>query len=654
MNKKIFAVVLSLLIFFVGIADEVAQKKEAVIGVLAFRSKSQTLQEWEPLAHYLNTKIPTHHFSIRPLSYAEFNNAAKSNELDFMFTNPEHYIYLSAKYDASRMATLIRAKVEDKALTEFGGVIIARSNRDDIQNINDLREKRIAAVDELSLGGYLAQRVMLSENGIDIAEESKIFFTDMPHDKVVYSVQKGLADAGFIRTGVLEKMAKEGKIKRSDFKIIHPIVNGFPLSRSTHLYPEWPFASSNSVDRTLANQVGIALLNLPHGSQIAKTAGYYGWNIPLSYEGIRFMMQKLRIKPYDTPPRFSLKDVIRQYDLKIMIGLGLIIVFLMVITLRMRRLTHSLFEQSAVLEKQIEIIKQNENKLRLSSSVFHNSQDGIIITDAEKTIIDVNEAFTQLTGYGREEVIGKKPILFRSEIHEQSFYEQMDKELSEQGRWRGEIWDRKKSGEIYAEFLRIDSVYDSNGKLENYIGIVSDVTEDKKRQELLQQLANYDPLTNLPNRHLFMTLAEQMIAISKRKKTKTAIAFLDLDGFKPINDNYGHDMGDTILKKVAIRLEEQMRKSDTAARIGGDEFILLMSDVKDRLEIDPLLERILLALGQPFYEKGITIKIGASIGVALYHDDGVEIETLIRYADSAMYHSKDMGRNRVTHYAILP
>ncbi|MDD5717022.1 MAG: diguanylate cyclase [Sulfuricurvum sp.] len=650
MRKIVFAVVLSLLFPFYAIVQAKEPKQEAVIGVLAFRSKTQTLQEWEPLASYLDSRIPTHHFIIRPLSYAEFNEAAKADELDFAFTNPEHYIYLSAKYNVSRMATLIRAKVEGKALTEFGGVILARSNRSDIKDIDDLRGKKIAAVDELSLGGYLAQRVMLNENGIDIAAESDIRFTDMPHDKVVYLVQKGLADAGFVRTGLLEKMAKEGKIRRSDFKIIHPVSDGFPLALSTALYPEWPFSSSKKADRILANQVGVALLNLPHGSQIAGAAGYCGWNIPLSYEGIRDMMQRLRIKPYDTPPKFSFKDVIRQYDLIIMIGLGMIILFLIVISVKMRRLSLSSQNQSNILKEQLEIIQKNENKLRLSSSVFHNSQDGIIIADAQKVIIDVNEAFTALTGYEKEEVIGKKPIILRSGVHLPSFYLQMNEDLETRGTWRGEIWNRKKNGELYAQFLRIDSVYDSAGKLENYIGIVSDVTENKKEQELLQHLANYDPLTNIPNRHLFMSLAEQMVALSKRKDTKTVIAFLDLDGFKPINDQYGHDMGDVILKKVAARLGEQMRESDTVARMGGDEFILLMSDVKARTEVRPLLERILKALQEPFFEKGITIKIGASIGVAFYPDDGEDIETLIRYADSAMYRSKDEGRNRITYY----
>ncbi len=627
----------------------VADKKDAVIGVLAFRSKADTLSEWQPLADYLNNKIQTHSFTIRPLSYAEFNQAAASDELDFMFTNPEHYIYLSAKYDASRMATLIRANMGGKELTEFGGVIIARSDRNDIKTLADIKGKNIAAVDELSLGGYLAQRVLLKKNGIDIGKESAIEFTDMPHDKVVYVVESGSADVGFIRSGVLEKMAKEGKIKRDDFKIIHSMGN-FPQALSTPLYPEWPFASSKHTDRVLANQVGVALLNLPYGSEITKSAGYYGWNIPLSYEGIRSMMQELRIKPYDTSPEFSLVDVAQKYALYIILAMSGVIALLIFLITHMRHLTSSLGHKSQSLEEQITIVQENEKYLRRSASVFHNLSEGIVITDPKKVIIDVNEAFCELTGYAKEEVIGQKPIILRSGIHDKQFYDELNESIEKNGMWRGEIWNKRKNGERYAEYLRVNTVYDEKGNVENYIGIFSDITETLKRQEQLHRMANYDPLTNLPNRHLFMTLADQILSLSKRKNTKVIISFLDLDGFKEVNDLHGHEVGDHILREVAGRLEKQLRQSDAIARIGGDEFVIVFSDIKDMDDVHPLYERILGALKEPFKIGEISIIIGASIGAALYPDHGEEIEVLVRHADAAMYRSKANGRNRITFF----
>jgi diguanylate cyclase (GGDEF)-like protein/PAS domain S-box-containing protein len=651
MIKTLFTIFVTLHILFVSSwgQSEPNEKPTSVIGVLAFRSKADTLKEWQPLAEYLNTKIPTHRFTILPLTYAEFNDAAASDKLDFMFTNPEHYIYLSAKYGSSRMATLIRANIGGKELTEFGGVIIVRSDRNDIQKLSDLRGKEIAAVDELSLGGYLAQRVLLKQNGMDITKESTIQFTDMPHDKVVYIVESGSADAGFIRSGVLEKMAKEGKIDRNDFKILHQRAN-FPQMLSTQLYPEWPFASSKNTDRYLANKVAVALLNLPYGSEITTSAGYYGWNIPLSYEEIRMMMQSLRIKPYDTVPPFSLRDVIQRYALFIILLLSSGIALLIFLFTNMRRLANRLHTKSESLKNQITVVQEHEKSLRRAAGVFHNSREGIVITDPNKIIIEVNEAFCELTGYTREESIGEKPLILRSGKHDQPFYNQLDEAINTTGTWRGEIWNKKRNGELYAEFLRIDTVRGRNGEVENYIGIFSDITEHKQRQEQLHHMANYDPLTNLPNRNLFMTLAEQILSFSKRKKSKAVVSFLDLDGFKNVNDKHGHDVGDNVLRQVSHRLEKELRQSDAIARIGGDEFVIIFCDVNSMDDVQPLFERILNTLKEPFLVNGNLMNIGVSIGAAFYPDHGEEIESLVRHADAAMYHSKENGRNQVTYY----
>lgn len=650
MLKPIFTLLIAIVLFspFVAYGREMV-KREVLIGVLAFHSKEETLKEWTPLAHYLDEQISSHTFKILPLTYSEFNKAAHSGILDFAFTNPEHYIYLSAKYDITRMATLIRANVGDKPLSEFGGVIIARSERKDIQNLSDLRGKKIAAVDELSLGGYLAQRVLLQKNGIDITKESTIHYTDMPHDKVVYIVGTGSSDVGFIRTGVLERMAKKGKININDFKIIHKI-NNFPQALSTPLYPEWPFAASKTTDRVLANQVGVALLNLPHDSTIAQSGGYYGWNIPLSYEGIRALMQELRIKPYDEVPPFSAVDAIQKYALAIVTVLGSIVVLLSFLMWRLRQMTFSLRDKSKALEEQIFIVQEAQIHLKRAANVFHNSSEGIVITDQSQIIIDVNEAFCELTGYTKDEIIGNKPSILRSYKHEQNFYFRLNEEVKNFGSWRGEIWNKKKNGDEYAELLRIDSVRDAQGNVENYIGIFSDMTESIRRQEELHHMANYDPLTNLPNRNLFMALAEQILSLAKRKNSKAVISFLDLDGFKSVNDQYGHDIGDAILKEVGIRLEKELRQSDVVSRIGGDEFVIIFSDIYQYEDVQPMFERILSVLNEPFAVNGLSIIIGVSIGATLFPDHGEEIEMLIRHADAAMYYSKANGRHQITYY----
>ncbi|MFA6144960.1 MAG: PhnD/SsuA/transferrin family substrate-binding protein [Sulfurimonas sp.] len=627
-----------------------SEKQKVVIGVLAFRSKADTLREWEPLAQYLDKQIPSHTFEIRPFTYKEFNDAAARRELDFAFTNPEHYVYFSVKYNATRIATLIRANVGGNELKEFGGVIIARSDRNDITTLEDLKDKNIAAVDKLSLGGYLAQSTLLLSHGIDVKTDASVSFTDMPHDKVVYVVESGSADAGFIRTGVLEKMAKEGKINRSDFKIIHPQeIKNFPQACSTPLFPEWPFVAFKETDPLLANQVAVVLLSLPRGSKIPKRAGYYGWTIPLAYEGIRQLMENLRVAPFDQAPDFTLNDIVQKYVFHIILTLGSIITILLFLALRLRKVTFTLRDESKELEEQIRIRQETEKYLNRIANVFHNSREGILMTDAKKIIIDVNEAFTELSGYSREEVIGKTPKILRSNRHDPFFYEQIDHLLESEGSWRGEIWNRKKTGQEFAEYLRIDSVRDTNGKIESYIGIFSDITERMNKEEQLHRMVNYDLLTNLPNRYLYMTLAEQMLAYTKRKGTKAIIAFLDLDGFKQVNDRYGHEMGDHILKNASALMEQQLRLSDIIARIGGDEFVLLLSDI-NLDDAETILMRILDSLKEPIIINGVTISIGVSIGATLFPDDCEDIDMLIRHADAAMYRSKASGRNRITYY----
>ncbi|AFV96761.1 MULTISPECIES: sensor domain-containing diguanylate cyclase [unclassified Sulfuricurvum] len=318
-----------------------------------------------------------------------------------------------------------------------------------------------------------------------------------------------------------------------------------------------------------------------------------------------------------------------------------------------RTLNQRLKNESEALQKQIEISQNTEKYLRQIASVFHNSHEGIIITDPHMVILDVNEAYCDMSGYTHEKLIGTKPVILYSNRHAISFYAKMNESLEINGTWRGEVWDKKKSGEEYAKFLRIDSVHSQEGVIEGFVIIVSDITENKKEIEDLEHQANYDALTNLPNRSLFQNVAGQILAQSKRRNTKAIVAFLDLDGFKQINDQYGHTIGDSILKHVSRRLEKQMRQGDIIARLGGDEFVLLLSDINAISESRALLERILFAIKEPYVVNGFSLSIGASIGVAIFPDDKEDIELLIRDADIAMYHSKETGRNKISYFNVL-
>jgi len=287
-----------------------------------------------------------------------------------------------------------------------------------------------------------------------------------------------------------------------------------------------------------------------------------------------------------------------------------------------------------------------EKRLQLSSRIFGDTHDGIIITDYQGIINDVNPAFCNITGYSRDEVLGKKPSILSSGRQSPEFYSDMWMALKEHGHWQGEVWNRRKGGELYAELLTISTLLDDNGKAINYVGVFTDITDSKQQQEKLSLMAHYDILTNLPNRALFVDRFNQAIAHSKRSEHQLAICFLDLDDFKPVNDKYGHDAGDQLLIEVAQRITASIREEDTVSRQGGDEFTLLLNDIESYGQCKNTLERILHALAQPYSIDGNSHKITASIGVTLYPDDNEDIDTLIRHADNAMYQAKQSGKHR--------
>jgi len=286
-----------------------------------------------------------------------------------------------------------------------------------------------------------------------------------------------------------------------------------------------------------------------------------------------------------------------------------------------------------------------EESLRLLARVFSDTHEGITITNSDQIIIDVNPAFCDITGFSREEVIGKNPSILSSGKQGSEFYQGMWQQINEQGHWKGEVWNRKKGGEIYAELLTISVLKDELDNVVNYVGVFTDITSSKQQQEQLSLMAHYDVLTGLPNRALFVDRFTQAIAHSKRTETLLAIFFVDLDKFKPVNDNYGHEVGDKLLIEVAQRITANIREEDTVSRQGGDEFAILLGDIKSISESKKMAQRIHHSLSLPYSIDGHTISIGASSGITLYPLEDADLDTLMRYSDQAMYQAKLAGRN---------
>jgi diguanylate cyclase (GGDEF)-like protein/PAS domain S-box-containing protein len=294
--------------------------------------------------------------------------------------------------------------------------------------------------------------------------------------------------------------------------------------------------------------------------------------------------------------------------------------------------------------------KMAENDLLLASTVYDNTADGIVITDPDGTIVSINRAFTEITGYAASEAVGANPRMLQSERQTEDFYQRMWTAIREAGIWQGEIWNRRKNGELYPEWLTITALKSPQGEVRNYVGVFSDISAIKRSQADLERLAHFDPLTDLPNRALFHDRLSRAFERARRYQHRVAVLLLDLDGFKTVNDSLGHPVGDRLLQMVAERLKECVRVEDTVSRLGGDEFAIVLANLAYGEDAIEVARKVLLAAQMPFDIDGQSALVTTSIGIAVFPDDGGEADVLIRNADAAMYQAKESGRNTYRYY----
>lgn len=319
------------------------------------------------------------------------------------------------------------------------------------------------------------------------------------------------------------------------------------------------------------------------------------------------------------------------------------------------------------MQQQQVTLRQQYNELRIAATTF-DGQDGVMVTDADKNILKVNHSFTKITGYSSEEAVGKTPKLLTSGRHGKEFYERIWATIAREKSWAGEIWNRRKNGKIFPEWLTIYSVFDENGKVINYVGVFSDITQRKAAEAEIHNLAFYDSLTHLPNRRLLNDRLIQTMATSRRSARYGAVMFIDLDNFKPLNDLYGHNAGDLLLIEAAARLSHCVREVDTVARFGGDEFVVILAELdtgeSDSIaRVNLIAEKIRTALSKPYSltiqkdekVKPITVehRCTSSIGVTLFINHQGSHEDILKWADIAMYRAKDNGRNQISFYNPL-
>lgn len=629
---------LSLLFFMQTIlADEMV--KTLRFGVLSFRPKEITTAQWQPLAKELENNLPDYRVELLALTYPELDKAAKEKQVDLILTNPEHYILLKNKLSVNAVATLITHD-QGHPTSEFAGVIFTRADREDIKNLADLDHKVIASPFENSLGGYLMQRWKLEKEQV---KAKSYVFTGVPHDKVVDEVLEGRVDAGFVRSGVLESLEKVGKLKLHGDATVKVIATHELDEDSTHRiysvhstdhYPEWAFCVGKHISGELTRKISVMLLSIQADSEIAKVAGIAGFNSPADYTPVEVLMLRLRTHPGELK-YFNFSDVIWRYregvvTLSFFVLLVLsFFIFLIQANRRFKRL-------------------QSENQKLLLA--VEQSPVSIFITDLNTKIEYANRTCGELTGYECNELIGNTPNLFRSGRTSPLLYKDMWQTLQAGNSWQGLLTNRRKNSETYTVSAFITPIK-NNGKIDHYLAIQRDVTEQLKAEEQIKQLAFFDALTDLPNRRKLLDSLSHSIALSHREHKKLAVFMMDLDKFKAVNDTLGHAAGDDLLKQVAVRIPFCLRESDIVARLGGDEFVIVLEHIHSANNTANVATKVIKELTKPFtLTSGDTVQIGASIGISFYPQHGDSAEKLIDCADTALYFAKNNGRGCFAYY----
>ena len=670
---RLFVSLLAALLLTGAVSHALAQVQELRVGVLAFRDLEQTRQRWQPTVDQLNRKVSGTHFSLDAMFYGDFVRALEKNRFDFMLTNPEFYLARRLDQRLSAIATLMPL-AEGHPVSQFGGVIFARADRADMDELQDLRGKTVAATFAESFGGFLMQRWELYKTGIDIGELAGTLYTGMPHDKVVQEVLAGNADAGFVRSGILESMAREGKLDLARIKLLNPQPAGvFPQRVSTDLYPEWPFVATARVSEAVVKKVTLALLQIRPDERAAVQGNYYAFAPAGNYAAAEAIMQRLQY--LDQPNReFRLRDVARKYALELIVG-GLLLLLGGVAALlylggmnrRLRRnqlqrerMARVLARSNERLERKVEIrtseLRQSESRFR---SMFERHSSPMLLIEPDSgQIVSANPAASRFYGYAidrmRQMNIGQINQQSPAEIAEerrQALIEERNYFVFPHRLASGEV----RTVEIYSSPVEM-------GGSRVLFSIVHDVTERKQMEQQMHDLAFFDPLTALPNRRLLQDRLGRALAAAARTRHHGALMFLDLDQFKTLNDLHGHDIGDQLLVEVAHRLLGCIREGDSAARIGGDEFVVMLERLSENrdeatLEAETVAEKIRTGLAEPYLlqremadanqREALTHHCSSSIGVTLFDGRERGVEELLQSADIAMYRAKEAGRNVV-------
>lgn len=593
--------------------SKVSDSKTYRVAVLAYRDKPSTLERWQPLVRYFNQTIPAHDFDLQVYHLAELEQMVAAGEVDFVLTQPAHYVLMTYRSGlTSPLASMLN--LEGEFVTDkFGGVIFTTSDRDDIMTFEQTKDTTIAAAATSSLGAYQMQAYELLQHGIRLPVDAQVLETGQPQRNAVEAVLSGQADIGFVRTGVLEELVSRGHLDMTQIKLLNAQrLPNFPFVTSTRLYPEWPFAAMPQVDQDIVRQVASTLLGIPRQGELARSMGIAGFTIAGDYRSIDSLMRELHLEPFDDF-EYSLQEMIDWwfYELALAFLVFLVAVFLF-ITLLIKR------------QYQLKAEKKRLNlaldKVRLLSQAVEQSPQSVVITDTQARVIYMNSSFEKITGYRMEEVKGKNPRVLQSGKTPKNVYKQMWERLNQGKAWRGELFNKRKNGEIYPSQAIISPVENAQGETTHYLAIQRDVTKHKAREKRIQELLYLDDLTGLANRNKLLEIMDETLHNPSDVEVRGCLVLLNLARFKFINQLHGVDMGDEVLTIVASRLKHAFYETGSVARLAADQFAIFCQNRAEFQQVEDWLtmmgQRALSALDVALDVKGESFKLDVAVGVA--------------------------------------
>lgn len=603
------------------------------VGILSFRPIGENQKIWQPLIDEVYKSNPSLDVNITSGSLEEIEKLTEKNSLDFVVVHPAAFVEMEYKYGISNIASIVRETTSsDNHLTKYGGVIVALSNRHDVHTLLDVRGKTIATTHKEGFASMLMQQETLSQVGINILRDCKMLYTGQPSDTVIDALRKGKADIAFVRTGYIEEMMSKGKLKEGELTIINPQKEkNFPYLLSTKLYPEWAVASTSRPTAETIKAFTIALYQV----HTDNSKDFHEFSIPLSNQAARELMQKFHVYPFDTSS--TLQDTLKKYSIALITFSALLAIGSVLFTLYYFLSKRKAFKQA----KQIELI-------------LSTATDGIHVHDKSGNLFLFSDSFAKMHGYTRDE-IAKLRIYDLNTFFDPSKIDQMIREMKDKTLIL-ETKHTRKNGEMFDVEIHATEI-NLNGK-EYIYASVRDITHQKEDQNRILEeknrfdhLAHHDPLTGLPNR---LSLIEKMEdKIFHYSDHPFALMFLDLDGFKEINDSFGHRFGDHLLVLFSELLRNLLPEDTFIVRTGGDEFVILLMCKENKGQIEQLLQHLIQKLNDPFNIDLIDVYITASIGIAIYPQDGSNHEELLQKADAAMYNAKNIGKNTYSFYNTL-